>query len=51
MSVESEVFSAVDRVEAGDWDRLLHGLHGAVVRRQRTDEYKAKIIAGGDSGE
>lgn len=46
MSYQSEVFSAVDRIEAGDWDNLLHRLKGAIILRQQTDEYKATLIAG-----
>lgn len=45
MSIATETFSALDRIESGDWDRYLHRLHGAIHLRQRTDEYKATLIA------
>lgn len=46
MSDASEAFSAIDRIEAGDWDQFLHRVHGAIHLRQRTEAYRAKIIAG-----
>jgi hypothetical protein len=48
MSAASESFSALERIEAGDWDQFLHRLHGAIHLRQKTEEYRAKLIAGDD---
>jgi hypothetical protein len=46
MTSESEALSALDRILAGDWDRFLHRLHGAIHIRQKTEEYVATIIVG-----
>ena len=42
-------FAAMEAIEAGEWDRFLHRLHGAIHMRQRTGEYKATLVAGGCS--
>lgn len=46
MSTASEVFSAFERVQSGDWDDYLHRLHGVIHQRQQTEEYKATLIVG-----
>lgn len=51
MSAASEAFSALDRIEAGDWDRYLLRLRAAIQARMRTDEYTQHIIAGSKEAE
>jgi hypothetical protein len=51
VSRQSEAFSALDRIESGDWDRYLLRLQAAINMRTRTDDYRAHIIARADAEE
>lgn len=40
-------FAALEAIIAGDWDRYLLRLRGAIEQRRKTPEYEAHIVAGG----
>ena len=47
MSTASEVISAFERIQNGDWDAYLHRLERLIHQRQRTENYRATQIVGG----
>ena len=44
-SNEAAAFAALQAIEAGEWDRFLHRLIGAINMRRDTDEYRAHLVA------
>jgi len=44
---QAQVFAALEAISAGQWDRWLHRIRGAIVVRTQTDDYQNSIIAGG----
>jgi hypothetical protein len=39
-------FAAIEAIEAGKWDHVLHRVRGAIFLRTKTEEYGATLIAG-----
>lgn len=38
------VFAATEAIRAGEWDDYLHVVFGEIAKRQRTSEYRERII-------
>jgi len=50
MSADSAAaFAAVESIMAGEWDRFLLRIQGAIRMRMRTQEYQDHIVAGDES--
>lgn len=50
-SQEAAAFAAIEAIRAGEWDRFLLRIQGAIRMRRQTEEYEQHIVAGdGEDG-